>query len=202
MFFRNSVRRKSIFGALLKSISIPHFQRFVRRNSLFRSFLQTGVFLNELFWELVCKEKTGFLGYFLKLSDCLLRWCGQVGFVVPTNPTNPASPSGRLDLLLNSEQCSLPNVYPMSFLWRTCGRLVEDLHCSSLMIFVMSHSLQSVCPANFKKESDYFLFSREKIKELILLKWSEIRKLSARQDLLWSSFLTMSFFSKRGKKTC
>ena len=34
---------------------------------------------------------------------------------------------------------------------------------------------------------------------MTLLKWSEIRKLSARQDLLWSSFLTMSFFPREGK---
>ena len=140
-------------------------------------------------------------------SNRLLRAAGVVGCFWSNSTTpaarrppgpcqGPARPFIELRAMFFT-QC-LPNV----LLWRTCGRLVEDLHCSSLMIFVMSHSLQSVCPANFKKESDYFLFSKEKIKELILLKWSEIRKLSARQDLLWSSFLTMSFFSKRGKKTC
>ena len=76
-----------------------------------------------------------------------------------------------------------------------CGsRLINDSRYGSFIIFGL--------PGKLQKASAYFLFSKEKIKELSLLKWSEIRKLGDRQSLLWSSFLTMSFFSKRGKKTC
>ena len=94
-------------------------------------------------------------------------------------------------------------LYPMStqcLLYRkTCGRLVEDLprlvndiRYDSFIIVGLRGKLQ--------KASDYFLFSREKIKELILLSYPVFFKCQTR--LLWSSFLTMSFFSKRGKKTC
>ena len=148
MFFRNSVRRKSIFGALLKSISIPHFQRFVRRHSLFRSFLQIGFFLNERFWDFVCKEKTAFFKHTTPNQEhsravlCKDRLC-SLSYTTPLR--SPAGPSGRLDLLLNLRQC-LPKE--------------EDL-LGSLMIFVMSHSLQSVCPANSQKRALTSYFQKE-----------------------------------------
>ena len=137
MFFRNSVRRKSFFGALLKSISIPHFQRFVRRNALFRSFLQTGVFFNELFWDFVCKEKTAFFRVFR---------------LTPPN-------SARRKLVGPVCQCPTQCLFvDISFekrdLWKTC--------LDSLMIFVMAHSLQSVCPANSQKRAVCVLFSFSK----------------------------------------
>ena len=153
MFFRNSVRRNSIFEALLKSISIPHFQRFVRRNSLFRSFFITRFFLNELFWDFVCKVELGFFEYSPQPTTTRLAW---------------------------AKAC-----------WSPKGLLNEIRQGSFIIV-----GLRGKLP----KASDYFLFSREKIKELILLSYPVFFKCQTR--LLWSSFLTMSFFSKRGKKTC
>ena len=63
-------------------------------------------------------------------------------------------------------------------LWKTCGRLalqlVNDIRYVSFIIEGL--------PGKLQKASAYFLFSKEKIKELSLLKWSEIRKLGDRQD--------------------
>ena len=68
-------------------------------------------------------------------------------------------------------------------------RLVNDIRYDSFIIVGLRGKLQ--------KASDYFLFSREKIKELILLSYPVFFKCQTR--LLWSSFLTMSFFPREGK---
>ena len=54
------------------------------------------------------------------------------------------------------------------------SRLLNDIRCGSFIIVGL--------PGKLPKASAYFLFSKEKIKELSLLKWSEIRKLGDRQD--------------------
>ena len=153
MFFRNSVRRKSIFGALLKSISIPHFQRFVRRFSLFRSFLQIGFFLNELFWDFVCKVE---LGFFRVLSIYQITCAGGVG-------------EGRV-CCSNKPHLTTPPQVGKSLL--VSYGLLNDIRYGSFIIVGLRGKLP--------KASDYFLFSREKIKELILLSYPVF--LSARQD--------------------
>ena len=106
--------------------------------------------------------------------------CVRVAFEATLTHTLARRPeTGRAKAFKSSGQC----LYPMStqcLLYRkTCGRLVEDLprlvndiRYDSFIIVGLRGKLQ--------KASDYFLFSREKIKELILLSYPVF--LSARQD--------------------
>ena len=105
---------------------------------------------------------------------------GGIGFVGSLQSQIP--PCGRRGAK-NLSNLVANVLYPMStqcLLYRkTCGRLVEDLprlvndiRYGSFIIVGLRGKLQ--------KASDYFLFSREKIKELILLSYPVF--LSARQD--------------------
>ena len=103
-----------------------------------------------------------------------LRWVCVDAFEATSN-----TPS-----LGESFMVSMSMSYPMSSLsifHSKKGRLVEDL--SRLLNDIRYGSFIIVgLPGKLPKASDYFLFSKEKIKELSLLKWSEIRKLGDRQD--------------------
>ena len=119
-------------------------------------------------------------------------------FAVQKHPTQTPARS-----LLVPYANVLPNVSLSIFHSKkeTCGRLarlVNDIRYGSFITVGLPGKL----PKASGLRPIFFQQKREKIKDTTLLKWSEIRKLGARQDLLWSSFLTMSFFSKRGKKTC
>ena len=104
------------------------------------------------------------------------------------NPTAPQPPQG-------AKACwsHMPMSYPMSLCryFIRKKRLVEDL--SRLLNDIRYGSFIIVgLPGKLPKASGlrpiFFQQKREKIKDTTLLTWSEIRKLSARQDLLWSSF--------------
>ena len=144
----------------------------------------------------------------LKVAKSLLRKPHQasrglvVGGMLLKHPPTPPVPDGQKLVGLVCQcptQCLFVDIsFEKRRLVEDLSRLLNDIRYGSFIIVGLPGKL----PKASGLRPIFFQQKREKIKDTTLLKWSEIRKLSARQDLLWSSFLTMSFFSKRGKKTC